>query len=74
MNEVSDDVLLEYIKNTRKEAKAYRDLWMANQALSELPENDPNKFYLEINKYQELEKLCLEFLKKLESIRDDRGL
>ena len=65
---VTNEILEEDIKLTKKELEAYRKLKEGYKALSELPENDGYKshvFSFNEKRYLELELKCASFLEDL---------
>lgn len=75
---VSNEELLNDIYNTEKELKAYKNLWMGYQALSELPENQQgvklNEYLFQCKKFQGFADRCEEFLNQIKALRDERGI
>ena len=72
---ISDEELLRDIYNTREEMYAYSYLYKGFTVLSNLPETDPvdkKFFYGEAVKYFKRQNECLEFLRKLNSIKIQR--
>jgi hypothetical protein len=73
---VSDEELLQDIKNTELEYDAYSNLQEAFFVLSKLPENqgiDQERYIREYAKYLKLQRECYEFLQSLYAIRKERN-
>ena len=69
---ITTEVLIKDIENTKKELKAYRMIIDGFRILSNLPENDPEKFRIKIMKYVSNALKCSILLDKLQDIYDRR--
>lgn len=74
---VTNEQLLEDIKNTEIEINAYKQLKSAYAVLSKFPENsklDAKKFLMLSEKYCRIEIECSQFLEELWKLKLERGL
>jgi hypothetical protein len=75
---VSNEQLLEDVKNTELELSAYIKMYQGCDILSKLPENIGNstgtKYLYEHQKYLNLANECNDFLVKLKRIKLERSL
>ena len=75
--QVSDEQLLEDIKNTKIELDAYRKLHEGFEALALLPENagsNKSKYVNEHVRYFDLMNQCHMFINRLMQIKKERGI
>jgi hypothetical protein len=73
--EVSNETLLEDLKNTEYEYHAYWQIRNGFKVLSELPENKNEKcYYMEYLRYEKLIDECGEFLEALRTLKKERNL
>lgn len=75
MMDVTNEQLLIDIENTKKEMEAYKKLYEGYEELATLPENknEPTHNHRAMM-YRSIHDQCFAFLRKLERIKEDRGL
>ena len=67
-NVPSKEVMETDLRNTRKEINAYSRILAGYKDLQSLPENPPNKYRAEIEKFEDYLGRCMTFYEKLRGI------